>query len=416
MILVTGFISALVIALIYALCTAPLVTSANEGLHDFVLLESKEKELKPYFGISESKDGTSAKSEAERIELIEISRLKQDITKLEDFLKARETYLALYDRLYFPKGNQLRLKDGDLQAWQWAHYTEEALITFKSIPTIFNEALTDYLAISNSTIDGRDELLEELTQAINNLNPNIKEYLKDFENNKKLDSMREDIQKLQIVLENKEIIPRHSASPSEEEQTHNLQNAENSQSDAKAFARAAIRSVKCRLHQLIQERIAGNLKARDNLSLSTVATGLITYGLLFLTIVTIPTPKVDDVFTSGLASAVALYFIGVAAGLFGRLYAEANKESAVNDYGLSQARLIAIPLISGLAAIGGVLIINTTTFSLTKGPTSLLNIFTLNTSNILVAITFGFASNLLIRNLQKGEDRYISNFESTRKN
>src|SRR5205807_6100220 len=105
-------------------------------------------------------------------------------------------------------GKQMLLNDGDLYAWGMAHHTEEALITIKAIPTVFSEALVDYLAISNSTIDGRDELLEKLTRAIKNLGPNAMEYLKDFESEKKLDSMREDVQKLHKALENREIIPK----------------------------------------------------------------------------------------------------------------------------------------------------------------------------------------------------------------
>ena len=115
-----------------------------------------------------------------------------------------------------------------------------------------------------------------------------------------------------------------------------------------------------------------------------------------------------------LASAVTLYFIGVAAGLFGRLYAEANKESAVNDYGLSLTRLEAIPLISGLAALGGVLI-TTTALSTTTNPSVPLTVFALSVRNVLVALIFGFAPNLLIRNFQQGADRYVSDLESTRK-
>ncbi len=413
--LVSGLISAFVIALVYAICSAPLVTSTNKGLNDYVLLESIEKELKPYFGISEPENGTSAKSEADRIEPTDISRPKQDIVTPNAFTEAHGTYLALYERLYFPNWKQLLVNDGDLFAWKMAHLTEEALITIKETTTVFKEAVVDYLSISSSTVDGRDELLEKLTRAIKNLSPNAKEYLKDFESENKLDSMREDIQKLHKVLENNETIPRYSISPTDEEQTNDRKKTENSQTDVEAFARATIRSVKCRLHQLHRDRLAGNLQARNNLILSTVASGLITYTLLFLAIITFPYTEDLPPFTSALASAVVLYVTGAAAGLFGRIYAEANKESAINDYGLSQASLKAIPLISGLAAIGGVLIINTTTFSLTKDSTFLLNIFTLNAGNMLVAITFGFAPNLLIRNFQKGEDRYVSNFESTRK-
>ena len=127
LILVEGFLSALVIALVYAFCSAPFVTSSNKGLHDYDLLEIIERKLHAYFDMPQFERETAVKPEADMIEPIDISSLKQDATKLNDFNEARSTYLALYKRLYFPKGRQLLSNTGDLYAWGLAHSTQEAL-------------------------------------------------------------------------------------------------------------------------------------------------------------------------------------------------------------------------------------------------------------------------------------------------
>ncbi len=50
------------------------------------------------------------------------------------------------------------------------------------------------------------------------------------------------------------------------------------------------------------------------------------------------------------------YLVGGVVGLFSRLRVDAEANSAVEDYGLAKVRLIATPLISGLAAVSGVVL------------------------------------------------------------
>jgi hypothetical protein len=99
--------------------------------------------------------------------------------------------------------------------------------------------------------------------------------------------------------------------------------------------------------------------------------------------------------------------IGALSGLFGRLYHEAQSDNDINDYHLGSARLMVIPLISGLASIIGVLIIAKTTnlddFSTTK---SML-------ANFPLAATFGLAPNLIINQLQQKSEKYMENIRST---
>ena len=50
-------------------------------------------------------------------------------------------------------------------------------------------------------------------------------------------------------------------------------------------------------------------------------------------------------------AAIIFYFVGAIVGLFSRLYTESQSDSAIDDYGLTIARIAVIPIISGLAAV-----------------------------------------------------------------
>jgi hypothetical protein len=109
-----------------------------------------------------------------------------------------------------------------------------------------------------------------------------------------------------------------------------------------------------------------------------------------------------------LEAATFYAFIGGIAGLVGRLSLESQSDKTVDDYRLSQARLLVTPLLSSLAAVIGVLIV--------AKATDLNLIYNLNASlvpNLIIAATFGLSPNLLINQLQKQSDQYKGNLQST---
>ena len=57
---------------------------------------------------------------------------------------------------------------------------------------------------------------------------------------------------------------------------------------------------------------------------------------------------------------VLFYLVGALTGLINRLRIESGRSSAVEDYGLFLSRLIAVPVLSGLTAIGGVYLVSKT--------------------------------------------------------
>src|SRR5260221_10246309 len=154
-------------------------------------------------------------------------------------------------------------------------------------------------------------------------------------------------------------------------------------------ARADIRMVKAALHKFTNERWDGLVRARNQLMVTAFLTTFFTYILVIIAILAkVPSMNALD--------AMVFYFLGAIVGLFGRLFDERNADTVIDDYGLSMARIIVTPLISGLAALVGVLFVTSSTID---------TIYKINLQNLVFASVLGFAPNLLISMLRsKSED------------
>src|SRR6266516_7787609 len=91
-----------------------------------------------------------------------------------------------------------------------------------------------------------------------------------------------------------------------------------------------------------------------------MGSGLLTFFLLCVAICAAVKPQ-------SLLAALVFYLVGAMSGLFGQLVLEAQSDKAIDDYRLTIARLVVTPVISGLAAIAGILVL------------SLLSFYTFNT-------------------------------------
>ncbi|MBV9257515.1 MAG: hypothetical protein JO215_05805, partial [Ktedonobacteraceae bacterium] len=119
-----------------------------------------------------------------------------------------------------------------------------------------------------------------------------------------------------------------------------------------------------------------------------------------------------------IAAAAAFYLVGAVTGLFGRFYREAMADTAVDDFGFSTARLVATPLLSGLAGIGGVMLtVMLTALGDTLGNTgniTMNNIFHMDPRLFFVAAIFGLTPNLLIKGLQEEASKYATDIQSSK--
>lgn len=369
-------------------------------MQDYALLETSEKKLHACLGNPDMKN-EDAPTIQTISEAVKDPDLDENPRKRLAANEARNTYRALYHSLYSGLSFRSVLSAGDVYAWGMVHRTEEAFMEFGPLSIIIREAMGDHSAIQNSNIDDRDRLLERLIIATTLLDAEAAKCIIESQNDKNIDNIREYIQKIYNNCVTKNINPNQHAKSS--------QSGQPDPDNKEMRARAILRYIKHRLNEFRENRLAGLMQARNNLVLTIVASGFIAYALLYLGITGEHSPE-------GIISATAFYIIGVTAGLFGRLYAESKKESAVNDYGLSRARLLAIPLISGLSAIGGVFITALAFATSTGNKLNLADIFSypIDTRYILTAMIFGFAPNLLIKNFQQKSDQYASELERTK--
>lgn len=117
------------------------------------------------------------------------------------------------------------------------------------------------------------------------------------------------------------------------------------------LARGVLRHVRESLNLYRQSRWDGLIMARNRLLATFMLTSMIVFALLAIALM-----FGDE--KSCVIAALVFFLVGATIGLSNRLRNEAQAESGIHDYGLSAARLITVPLFSGLAAIGGILFVS----------------------------------------------------------
>jgi hypothetical protein len=226
---------------------------------------------------------------------------------------------------------------GYVDALTRLHRAEEALILVRPEEDVVAGALFDELRLDGSTIPDRVRLLGKLRAAIQALCPSAAPYL------------------IQPTTEDQH---RHPADP----HTAPLDARDGPSGRVTASckrqaaeARMVLQGVRRSINEFRDESRARLIRSRARLYGTMTVTGLITYVLLAFAIAVSPGPRTFG--TDPIAAAAAVYLVGAVVGLFNRLYTESGDEAAGEDYGLSKTRLLLTPMLSGLAAVGGVMIV-----------------------------------------------------------
>jgi hypothetical protein len=315
--------------------------------------------------------------------------------------EAHNNFEDLNTLLYkYPSGLQWVLYMGYINAWGKLHRAEEALIEVEPVEMVIRGALHDKLAIQDSNLSSRDELLKKMRQAAKELYPAMESR---FRPNRPVEDS-EEIHKLKKDL--KQIADKVGIDVDDDISDKNIENQVISV-EAEARARLTLREIRRTLNEFRDRLWEGLVRARNNLLATIFSAGLVTHILLIIFILSsIPTQ-------SEFLAAAVYYMVGAAFGLAGRIYREAQISTAVDDYGLSFARLVATPLLSGLAGIGGVFLFSTILAE--PNPISITNIFALNRPDLIIAAAFfGLTPNLLIRGLQQRAEKYMSALKNSK--
>jgi hypothetical protein len=166
---------------------------------------------------------------------------------------------------------------------------------------------------------------------------------------------------------------------------------------------------------------AGLARTRVHLIWAGLMTAVVAYILLALAIL-------DDVPAYQIVAGAAFFLVGAVSGLIWQLRSSGSEiRSGEDDFGLDQARLVYVPILSGLAGVGGVLVLAMLYPTLNVVPDTssaadvradvpaISAIFDLNRNRfgLLVAAVFGLTPDLLINRLQGEADRYRRQLEAS---
>ena len=121
--------------------------------------------------------------------------------------------------------------------------------------------------------------------------------------------------------------------------------------------------------------------------------------------------------TTQIIAGGTFYLIGATVGLFRQLRQAATADSVTEeDFGLGMVRLVHIPLASGLAAIGGVVVTAyVTALNSASDVPPLSDVFdiTLSPLGLVSAAVFGFTPSLLSSSLQSRAEKWKEELKSS---
>jgi hypothetical protein len=419
--LISSGLLAAILWLVVALLYTPFSTAKVANMRSYGLLRGRLCQLKANLDI-EGPDNELEMLEAKfadiKTAVDKIKEIKRNIpsnTSCQCNQAAQTDALACYidiSKMFHqsPTGLLWVLSTGYLNAWSLMHHAEEALIEFECIEEVVREAMHDKLAIQGSTISGKDELLDKLVQAVTVLDPAAEVYFKEHQPDKNSAVINELTEAFKQKAFKQLMVQNGLDSDIKSKPGPN----------AASVARVALREVRSTLNDFRDKSREEIVRARNKLLASIALTGVVTHILLAIAILTSDMPDNKHPATAIMAAA-AFYLTGAVTGLFGRFYRESVAGTATDDFGFAIVRLVATPLLSGLAGVGGVLftVMLAALGGSAVGDTmhqqiTLNSIFSLDPRLLFAAAIFGLTPNLLIKGLQDKAQKYETDIQSSK--
>jgi hypothetical protein len=278
-------------------------------------------------------------------------------------------YLERRFRRPSPVGLPWLLATGYIDTWRRVHAIEQSLLVLEPVPRLVSEALDDETRLDGSNIPQSSALIKRLRVAVAGLDAAAVPYLIE-------------------------------APPLPE-------------SSDEAAARAALVQVRGAISEFRDSRREALVRARNRLFGTVIFAGTTACVLLFVAVLA-GAPR------SSIEAVSAFYLVGAIVGLVRQLQLAATATASQADYGLGVVRLVQIPLFSGLAAVGGVVLVKLAQGQGTTGAAafSLSETFDLgaNPYGLVAAAIFGLTPALLFSGLQRRAEQYrtdLSKSDST---
>jgi hypothetical protein len=205
------------------------------------------------------------------------------------------------------------LGTGYIDMWNRLHKVEEALFLIKPCRDVAGDGLTDEMRLKDSNINNSTDYVGKLRLAIE-------------------------------VLGGGDYLSTPPPRPERAPKTY--------LPEEKAQARLVMRGVRHTINQYRDSRREGLVRTRNTLMLTGIVTGLFALMILGLAVLR----RIDD---TTLVAGVVFYLVGAIVGLFNQMNTASGAAGETEeDFGLTHARLMYTPMLSGLAAIGGVLVVS----------------------------------------------------------
>jgi hypothetical protein len=287
---------------------------------------------------------------------------------------------------------------GYIELWHRIHRAQEAMIKLEPLTEVAEGAMLDDERLRDATIENSDRLLDRLRCAVAVFEaPGANGYLRYLPESKECN----DPTRLGMLDGN-----------ADKDLAQAINDAEAIKEELRPAAIAILAETRYEINRFRDNSWEGIVNARNHLLDTSWNLGLMTYALLAFTLIMTPDPNT-------ILWAAIYFLIGVITALFARARIEWSTASAVDDFGLTRARLIHLPWLAGLAAVGGVLV-TTVLGPQLAGATgggaapTLAEVFNGgNTSLLLVAAVFGLTPDLIIRRLEQQTEKYKADLEST---
>jgi hypothetical protein len=310
-----------------------------------------------------------------------------------------------------------RLKDGDtawvtgagyIELWHRVHRAQEAMIKLIPPTEVAEGAMRDDERLRDANIANRERLLDRLRSAVAVFEPaEANGYLRYLPGCKEYDDTRT-LGKLNGDAGTRDA----GATMLRTETIERAKYEEATKQKLRPEAIAILVETRYEINRFRDDSWEGIVNARNHLLDTSMNLGLMTYALLVFTLVMTPPPN-------AILWAAIYFLVGAITALFARARIEWSTASAVDDFGLTRARLLHLPWLAGLAAVGGVLVTAVLGPQLVPASGSgtapaLADVFNGgNTSLLLIAAVFGLTPDLIIRRLEQQTEKYKADLEST---
>ena len=180
-----------------------------------------------------------------------------------------------------------------------------------------------------------------------------------------------------------------------------------------ALGRAVLRDIRQTISEFRDGEREHLVRARNQLAWTGTITIVAGFMLMALAMLRAVPPEI-------VSTGVVYYVVGATVGLFNQLRTDTSPEIGKEDFGFRRARLFYTPVLSGLAAVFGVLVVALLYDAVDFGATentdiSLDAIFDVQkfSLGLIIAAVFGLVPDLLVDRLQQKANEYRSGLSST---